>query len=82
MNDILDRLKEYIDKIPIEEIQKTLDKYKHLDDNTITIDDAEEWLQKERDIWNNPYISDQTNKNSYKLVELLTDFANFILKDK
>lgn len=42
-----------------------------------TLDDAEEWLQNERDIWNHPYVSDRTNKNTYELAELLADFANY-----
>lgn len=42
-----------------------------------TLDDAEEWLQNERDIWNHPYISDRTNKNTYELAELLADFVNY-----
>lgn len=42
-----------------------------------TLDDAEEWLQNERDIWNHPYVSDRTNKNTHELSELLADFANY-----
>ena len=41
--------------------------------------DAEEWLQKNKDIWNHPMVSDRTDKNGYEVADLMAEFANYIL---
>jgi hypothetical protein len=41
--------------------------------------DAEEWLQKNKDIWNHPMVTDRTNSNAYEVADLMAEFANHIL---
>ena len=41
--------------------------------------DAEEWLQKNKDIWNHPMVTDRTDSNAYEVADLMADFANYIL---
>ncbi len=40
--------------------------------------DAEEWLSKNKDIWNHPRITDRNNKESYELADLMAEYANWI----
>jgi hypothetical protein len=40
---------------------------------------AEEWLQKNKDIWNHPMVTDRTNSNAYEVADLMAEFANHIL---
>jgi NTP pyrophosphatase (non-canonical NTP hydrolase) len=44
--------------------------------------DAEEWLGKNKDIWNHPRIMDRTDKESYELADLMAEFANYILNQR
>lgn len=39
-------------------------------------DDAEVWLQENKDVWNHPRIIDRTNKESHELADLMAEFAN------
>ena len=41
--------------------------------------DAEEWLQKNKDIWNHPMVTDRTDSNAYEVADLMAEFANYIL---
>ena len=38
-------------------------------------DDAEIFLQEEKDIYNHPYLSNRNNDNSYDVADLLVEFA-------
>jgi len=42
--------------------------------------DAEEWLQKNKDIWNHPMVTDRTDRNAYEVADLIAEFTNYILK--
>ena len=42
--------------------------------------DADDWLGKNRDIFNHPYIKDRTNINGYEVAQLMADFANSIIQ--
>jgi hypothetical protein len=39
--------------------------------------DAEDWLGKNKDIWNHPRITDRNNKESYEVSDLMAEFANW-----
>jgi hypothetical protein len=41
--------------------------------------DAEEWLQKHKDIWNHPIISDRTNKNGFEVADLMAEFTMHVV---
>jgi len=45
-------------------------------------DDAEKWLNENRDIWNHPIISDRNEKESYEVADLMADFANYLALQK
>lgn len=38
--------------------------------------DAEDWLGKNKDIWNHPRITDRSDKESYEVADLMAEFAN------
>jgi hypothetical protein len=42
--------------------------------------DAEEWLQKNKDIWNHPMVTDRTDRNAYEVADLIAEFTNYIIK--
>lgn len=41
--------------------------------------DAEEWLGKNKDIWNHPRITDRNDKESYEVADLMAEYANWLL---
>ena len=41
--------------------------------------DAEEWLQKNKDIWNHPMVTDRTDINAYEVADLMAEFTNHII---
>ena len=39
--------------------------------------DAEDWLCEHKDIWNHPIVADRNDKESYEVVDLMSEFANW-----
>ena len=40
--------------------------------------DAEEWLGKNKDIWNHPRVTDRNDKESYEVADLMAEYANWL----
>jgi hypothetical protein len=44
--------------------------------------DAEDWLGKNKDIWNHPRVTDRNNKESYEVADLMAEYANWLSGNK
>lgn len=60
----------------VNDILKGLDTSHEADTLSADSFDAEEFLNKERDIWNHQGISDRNGTHYYEIAELMADFAN------
>ena len=40
--------------------------------------DAEEWLGKNKDIWNHPRVTDRNDKESHEVADLMAEYANWL----
>lgn len=56
--------------------QQVLDLFAVMPSLPIERFDAEDWLGKNKDIWNHPIITDRTDKESYEVADLMAEFAN------
>jgi len=44
--------------------------------------DAEDWLCKNKDIWNHPIITDRNSLESYEVADLMAEFANSVISNE
>ena len=69
----------------IEEIETSEKAALNIGDVSVSLpdyDNAEKYLQEEKDIYNHPYLPDRNKSNSYDVADLLVEFANKFINNE